>query len=88
MVRFNAVVWVSLARDLNAKLIIVASAIGARSTSSSNVHDCRLRESRRANLDSIVELPLDIHSDNATYESQFGYVSRPTHRNTSWDAAK
>ncbi|CAD6569406.1 MAG: Glycoside hydrolase, 38 vacuolar alpha mannosidase [Tremellales sp. Tagirdzhanova-0007] len=34
------------------------------------------------------ELPLDIHSDNATYESQFGYVSRPTHRNTSWDAAK
>ncbi|KAK1922964.1 alpha-mannosidase [Papiliotrema laurentii] len=34
------------------------------------------------------ELPLDIHSDNATYETQFGTVQRPTHRNTSWDAAK
>ena len=35
-----------------------------------------------------VELPLDIHSDFATYHTQFGIVRRPTHRNTSWDAAK
>lgn len=34
------------------------------------------------------ELPVDIHSDFATYETQFGTVARPTHRNTSWDAAK
>ncbi|KAL7422655.1 Glycoside hydrolase, 38 vacuolar alpha mannosidase [Cryptotrichosporon argae] len=34
------------------------------------------------------ELPLDIHNDNATYDTQFGTLSRPTHRNTSWDAAK
>ncbi|KAL5496105.1 AMS1 [Sanghuangporus vaninii] len=34
------------------------------------------------------ELPLDIHSDNAIYETQFGFVQRPTHRNTTWDAAK
>ncbi|KAI0071984.1 hypothetical protein K474DRAFT_1668357 [Panus rudis PR-1116 ss-1] len=34
------------------------------------------------------ELPLDIHSDNATYETQFGFVQRPTHKNTTWDAAK
>jgi alpha-mannosidase len=33
-------------------------------------------------------LPLNIHSDNATYETQFGYVQRPTHKNTTWDAAK
>lgn len=32
--------------------------------------------------------PLDIHTDKATYETQFGYVERPTHENTSWDAAK
>ncbi len=32
--------------------------------------------------------PLNIHSDKATYETQFGYVERPTHENTSWDAAK
>lgn len=32
--------------------------------------------------------PLDIHSDKATFETQFGSVERPTHQNTSWDAAK
>ncbi|KAJ2698928.1 Glycoside hydrolase, 38 vacuolar alpha mannosidase [Coemansia sp. IMI 209128] len=30
----------------------------------------------------------DIYSDQATYETQFGVVQRPTHRNTSWDMAK
>ncbi|KAJ2747871.1 Glycoside hydrolase, 38 vacuolar alpha mannosidase [Coemansia sp. BCRC 34301] len=30
----------------------------------------------------------DIHSDQATYETQFGVVQRPTHRNTTWDMAK
>jgi len=32
--------------------------------------------------------PFDIHSDKATYEIQFGALERPTHENTSWDAAK
>jgi hypothetical protein len=35
-----------------------------------------------------VELPLAISSDNATYETQFGWVQRPTHKNTTWDMAK
>lgn len=35
-----------------------------------------------------VELPLDIHNDNATYETQFGYMQRPTHKNTTMDMAK
>ncbi|KAI9591192.1 galactose mutarotase-like domain-containing protein [Syncephalis fuscata] len=35
-----------------------------------------------------VEFPVDIHSDFATYETQFGYIQRPTHYNTSWDYAK
>ncbi|CCM00538.1 uncharacterized protein FIBRA_02572 [Fibroporia radiculosa] len=34
------------------------------------------------------EVPLNIHSDYATYETQFGYVQRPTHKNTTWDMAK
>jgi len=34
------------------------------------------------------ELPLDIHSDVAYYESAFGWVSRPTHKNTTLEAAK
>ena len=41
-----------------------------------------------ANFFIIVELPLNIHSDYATYETQFGYVQRPTHKNTTWDIAK
>lgn len=32
--------------------------------------------------------PLDIHADRAASEIQFGHVFRPTHANTSWDAAK
>ncbi len=32
--------------------------------------------------------PVDINSDKATYEIQFGTVERPTHFNTSWDKAK
>ena len=36
----------------------------------------------------VVELPLRIHNDYCTYETSFGYVKRPTHKNTSWDMAK
>lgn len=32
--------------------------------------------------------PLDIHTNRATYDIQFGSIERPTHENTSWDAAK
>lgn len=35
-----------------------------------------------------VAFPLDVRSPHATYEIQFGHVERPTHANTSWDAAK
>jgi alpha-mannosidase len=32
--------------------------------------------------------PVDIRSDSAACEIQFGYLKRPTHRNTMWDYAK
>ena len=32
--------------------------------------------------------PFDVHSDSATFEIQYGHTKRPTHKNTSWDAAK
>lgn len=32
--------------------------------------------------------PVDVLSDDATYEIQFGHCRRATHRNTSWEAAK
>ena len=31
---------------------------------------------------------LDVNSEKATYEIQFGTIERPTHFNTSWDKAK
>ena len=32
--------------------------------------------------------PLAVHTHEATYETIYGVVRRPTHRNTSWDAAR
>jgi alpha-mannosidase len=32
--------------------------------------------------------PLDVHTDRAASEIQFGHVYRPTHANTSWDSAR
>ncbi|NQX29742.1 alpha-mannosidase [Microbacteriaceae bacterium VKM Ac-2854] len=31
---------------------------------------------------------LDVHADRASSEIQFGHIERPTHSNTSWDAAR
>lgn len=32
--------------------------------------------------------PLDVNADKASFDIQFGNVERPTHQNTTWDAAK
>ncbi|MES1227442.1 MAG: glycoside hydrolase family 38 C-terminal domain-containing protein, partial [Armatimonadota bacterium] len=32
--------------------------------------------------------PLNVHSDYASFDIQFGHVRRPTHRNTTWDLAR
>jgi alpha-mannosidase len=32
--------------------------------------------------------PVDLHTDRCAAEIQFGHIERPTHANTSWDAAK
>ncbi len=32
--------------------------------------------------------PVDVNTNKATYDIQFGSVERPTHKNTSWDAAR
>lgn len=32
--------------------------------------------------------PLAVHTDEATFETMYGATRRPTHRNTTWDAAK
>jgi alpha-mannosidase len=33
-------------------------------------------------------VPVDVHTDRAASEIQFGHIVRPTHTNTSWDAAR
>ncbi len=35
-----------------------------------------------------VAFPLNVNSQRATFEIQFGHVERPTHRNTTWDVAR
>ncbi len=35
-----------------------------------------------------LSFPIDVHSDVAACDIQFGYVNRPRHASTSWDAAK
>jgi alpha-mannosidase len=35
-----------------------------------------------------VAFPLDVRTDHSTSEIQFGHIQRPTHANTTWDAAK
>lgn len=35
-----------------------------------------------------VAFPVDVHTDRAAYETQFGHLYRPTHTNTSWDNAR
>lgn len=35
-----------------------------------------------------VAFPIDVHTDHASYETQYGHIQRPTHENTSWDSAR
>ncbi|KZL71797.1 glycosyl hydrolase family 38 domain-containing protein [Colletotrichum incanum] len=35
-----------------------------------------------------VEFPVDVRHHEASYDTQFGVIRRPTHYNTSWDMAK
>jgi alpha-mannosidase len=35
-----------------------------------------------------VSFPVAILADSATFDIQYGYAKRPTHRNTSWDQAR
>ena len=35
-----------------------------------------------------VHFPVDVHTDEATYDIQFGNLTRKIHENTSWDLAK
>jgi len=61
--------------------------------------DASLAETRYVNIESEVEwresmkflkveFPVDIVNTEASYETQFGIIRRPTHYNTTWDMAR
>lgn len=35
-----------------------------------------------------VEFPFNLTTAKASYETQYGFLERPTHNNTSWDSAR
>lgn len=35
-----------------------------------------------------VRFPVDVQTDTASFDIQFGHIRRPTHRNTTWDLAR
>lgn len=57
------------------------------------------KNSRRIDFETVVDwkeenivlkaaFPVNVHTDKAVYDTQFGYLERPTHSNTPYDAAK
>ncbi|KII26653.1 alpha-mannosidase, partial [Arthrobacter sp. AK-YN10] len=58
-------------------------AAGAESLGISTIVDWQEREKMLK-----IAFPLDVRADQSASETQFGHVFRPTHTNTSWDAAK
>ncbi|CAG8440747.1 13597_t:CDS:10, partial [Ambispora gerdemannii] len=71
-----------LTKTSNLSQIISLSAISARIDFETEVYWDENRQFLK------VEFPVDINRDVATYETQFGFIQRPTHYNTTWDAAK
>ncbi|RNL54391.1 glycoside hydrolase family 38 C-terminal domain-containing protein [Arthrobacter oryzae] len=61
----------------------ISLAAGADSLSISTVVDWQEREKLLK-----LGFPLDVKADRSAAETQFGHVFRPTHLNTSWEAAK
>ena len=69
----------------------------SRSTITQKIHF--YADTRRIDFETVVdwkehqhllkaEFPVDIHSDEATFDVQFGNVTRKVHTNTSWDKAR
>jgi alpha-mannosidase len=78
-----------------------ASAVIERAFGDSAVRQTITVRSGRPGVDLLVEVDwqererllklafdVDVHADRARFETQFGHVTRPTHENTSWDAAR
>ncbi|WP_431230221.1 alpha-mannosidase [Paenarthrobacter nicotinovorans] len=87
---------IELERTPNGAVVVVKRAVGsstitqrltldagARSLGISTTVDWQEREKMLK-----IAFPLDVRADRSASETQFGHVFRPTHTNTSWEAAK
>ncbi|AXG77904.1 alpha-mannosidase [Streptomyces paludis] len=91
-------------RDLTEVEEVTATATGVSVTRAFNAsritQTLTLREgARRLDIDNVIDwhekekllkaaFPLDVRAAHSTAEIPYGHVERPTHTNTSWDAAK
>ncbi len=76
---------VAITRTFGASRIVQRIVLRAGSPRLDFVNDIAWHENEKVLK---VAMPVDVHADSAACEIQFGYVHRPTHASTSWDAAK
>jgi alpha-mannosidase len=81
----GAVATVRVARAFGASLVtqLITLRAGARRLDFETEVDWHEREKFLK-----VAFPVDVRADRSAAETQFGHVFRPTHSNTSWEAAK
>ncbi|TFC02717.1 alpha-mannosidase [Cryobacterium mannosilyticum] len=80
-----ALVGVRVVRSFGASRLVQEITLAAGSPSVDLAFDIDWHERQKLLK---LAFPLDLHAERAASEIQFGHVFRPTHVNTSWDAAR
>ncbi|WP_345762884.1 alpha-mannosidase [Diaminobutyricibacter sp. McL0608] len=78
-------VAVSVTRSFGASTVVQTVALAARSNAVELTTAVDWHERQRMLK---LAFPIDVHTASAASEIQFGHIVRPTHTNTSWDAAR
>ncbi|WP_022888581.1 alpha-mannosidase [Agromyces italicus] len=78
-------VTVRITRRFGASVIVETVSLGADSRALELEFEIDWHERQKLLK---LAFPLDVHAERATSEIQFGHIHRPTHANTSWDAAR
>ena len=78
-------VAVSVTRSFGASTVVQTIALAARSNAVELTTEVDWHERQRMLK---LAFPIDVHTASAASEIQFGHIVRPTHTNTSWDAAR
>ncbi len=78
-------VAVRVTRSFGASTVVQTIALAARSGAVDLTTEVDWHERQRMLK---LAFPVDVHTASAASEIQFGHIVRPTHTNTSWDAAR